>query len=104
MLTSVEKLIYMNLEKSKKRIVKRAKMGFQGYPKISFSYYGKTNTHASEVLVEFVLEEGAEIQIERFSSKIDVREDETIQSTLVKIIERSAAKTVLQTEGVSVIA
>jgi hypothetical protein len=58
----------MNLEKSKKRIAKRAKMGFQGYPKISFTYSGKTASHASEVLIELVLEEGGEIQTEKFSS------------------------------------
>jgi hypothetical protein len=94
---------YMNLDKSKKRIAKRAKMGFQGYPKISLTYYGKTAGHADEVVVEFVLEEGAEIQTERFSSKIDAREDEVIQSALVKMIERSEAKTVCQIEGVSVV-
>ena len=94
----------MNLEKSKKRIVKRAKMGFQGYPKIMLTYYGKTLGHADEVLVEFVLEEGAQIQTERFSSKIDAREDETIQSALVKMIERSEAKTVSLAEGVFVVA
>ncbi len=93
----------MNLDKSKKRIEKKAKMGFQGYPRISLTYYGKTTGHADEVLVEFVLEEGAEIQIERFSSKVDAREDEVIQSALVKMIERSEAKTVLQAEGVSVL-
>jgi hypothetical protein len=88
----------MNLDKSKKRIAKRAKMGFQGYPKISLTYYGKTTSHADEVVVEFLLEEGAEIQVERFTSKIDAREDEVIQSALVKMIERSDAKTVVQTE------
>jgi hypothetical protein len=92
----------MNLDKSKKRIAKRSKMGFQGYPKISLTYYGKTNAHADEVVVEFVLEEGADIQVERFSSKIDAREDEVIQSALVKMIERSEAKTVVQSEGVSI--
>lgn len=94
----------MNLEKSKKRIAKRAKMGFQGYPKISLTYYGKTISHANEVVVEFILEEGADVQTERFSSKIDAREDETIQSALVKMIERSEAKTVSQTEGVCIVA
>lgn len=93
----------MNLEKSKKRIAKKAKMGFQGYPKISLTYYGKTTGQADEVLVEFTLEEGAEIQTERFSSKIDAREDEVIQSALVKMIERSEAKTVAQTEGVAIV-
>lgn len=93
----------MNLEKSKKRIAKKAKMGFQGYPKISLTYYGKTIDFATEVVVEFTLEEGADIQTERFSSKIDAREDETIQSALVKMIERSEAKTVALTEGISVV-
>ena len=92
----------MNLEKSKKRIVKRAKMGFQGYPKISLTYYGKAASHADEVLVEFTLEEGAEVQTERFVSKLDAREDESIQSALVKMIERSEAKTVSLTDGVCV--
>ena len=92
----------MNLDKSKKRIAKRAKMGFQGYPKISLSYYGKTTSMADGVLVEFVLEEGADVQVEKFSSKSDAREDEVIQSALVKMIERSEAKTVVQIDGISV--
>ena len=75
-------------------------MGFQGYPKISLTYYGKTTAHADEVLVEFILEEGAETQVERFSSKIDARDDEVIQSALVKMIERSEAKTVVQVDAV----
>lgn len=94
----------MNLDKSKKRIAKRSKMGFQGYPKISVTYYGKAANHADEVVVEFVLEEGAETQVERFSSKVDAREDEVIQSALVKMIERSEAKTVVQVDGVSMVA
>lgn len=77
-------------------------MGFQGYPQISLTYYGKTTDRADEVVVEFLVEEGAELQVERFSSKIDAREDEVIQSALVKMIERSEAKTVFQTDGVSV--
>lgn len=94
----------MNLDKSKKRIAKRAKMGFQGFPTISLSYYGKTTSHADEVVVEFVLEEDADTQVERFSSKIDAREDEVIQSAIVKMIERSEAKTVVQVDGVLITA
>lgn len=78
-------------------------MGFQGYPKISITYYGKSASLANEVVVEFIFEEGADIQTERFTSKLDAREDESIQSALVKMIERSEAKTVSQTEGVSVV-
>ena len=85
----------MNLDKSKKRIAKRAKMGFQGYPTIAISYFGDNPNCANQVVVEFVLEEGAAIQTEKFASTVDAREDETIQSVLVKMIERSAAKTVV---------
>ena len=93
----------MNLDKSKKRIAKKSKMGFQGYPKISIVYYGKTANFADEVMIEFVSEEGADIQTERFTSKIDVREDEIIQSALVKMIERADAKTVVQANSVLIL-
>jgi len=89
----------MNLEKSKKRIAKKIKMGFQGYPSISLAYYGETAATANEVVIQFTLEQGAEPQEERFSSNVDAREDEVIQSAIVKMIERSEAKTVLQIEG-----
>jgi len=91
----------MNLEKSKKRIANKIKMGFQGYPEITLEYFGTTSDRASEVLVKFCLEAGAEIQEQRFSSKGDAREDEVIQSALVKMIERADAKTVIQIENIS---
>lgn len=93
----------MNLEKSKKRIAKKVKMGFQGYPEITLEYFGHASDRAEEILVKFCLEEGTEIQEERFSSSGDAREDEVIQSAIVKMIERSGAKTVLQIEGISVV-
>jgi len=90
----------MNLEKSKKRIAKKVKMGFQGYPEISISYLGRSNDLADEVVVRFVAEEGSEAMEERFQSTSDVREDEVIQSAIVKMIERSEAKTVSMSTGV----
>ncbi len=84
----------MNLDKSKKRIAKRVKSGFHGYPKLSLTYYGETTAWANEVEVSFTLEEGADVQIQSFSSDGDARSDEVIQTTLVKVIERSNVKTV----------
>jgi hypothetical protein len=84
----------MNLDKSKKRIAKKVKMGFQGYPQISITYLGSNQELADEVSLEFIAEEGAEAMQEQFKSQIDVRQDEVIQSAIVKMIERSAAKTV----------
>ena len=90
----------MNLEKSKKRISKKLKMGFQGFPTISITYCGPNDDLATEVILEFVLEEGVEPQTEKFVTECDIREDETIQSVIVKTIERSGARTVTLNSGI----
>lgn len=92
----------MNLEKAKKRIAKQVKKGFDGYPLISLAYFGVTADCASKVEVTFLAEAGAEAQVQTFSSNTDAREDETIQSVLVKIIERAEPKTVTEIAGVAV--
>jgi hypothetical protein len=84
----------MNLDKSKKRIAKKAKMGFQGYPVISITYSPEGTEVAEEVIVTFVAEEGVAPMVERFRSKTDAREDEAIQSAIVKMIERAGANNV----------
>ena len=91
----------MNLDKSTKRIAKRVKKGFQGYPKISLAYFGESESCASEVVMGFIAEEGAVAQEQRFSSEGDARKDEVIQTTLLKVIERADAKTVEEVAGVS---
>ena len=98
----------MNVDKAKKRIAKQVKKGFHGYPLVSLQYFGKesfdkTPDIATEVVVSFTEEEGAEPQKQTFVSGGDAREDETIQSTLVKIIERADAKTVTEIDGISAI-
>lgn len=76
-------------------------MGFQGYPKITIAYFGNRKDLADEVVLTFLVEEGAESMEEKFQSKLDAREDEAIQSAIVKMIERSGAKTVVLSEGVT---
>lgn len=93
----------MNLDKSTKRIAKRVSKGFQGYPQISLAYFGESDTYATGVIVSFISEEGVETQEERFSSTGDARKDETIQTTLLKVIERANAKTVIEVEGTLII-
>ncbi len=93
----------MNLDKSTKRIAKRVKKGFQGYPQISLAYYGESVSCATEVVVSYIAEEGGAVQEQKFSSKTDARKDETIQTTLLKVIERADAKTVVEVAGVAII-
>jgi len=91
----------MNVDKAKKRIAKLLKKGFKGYPQISLEYFGESTACATEVVVRFTLDEGAEAQEQRFSSETDARESEVIQSALVKIIERANATSVIEVAGVS---
>lgn len=93
----------MNVDKAKKRIEKYIKKGFKGYPLILIEYFGKTQDSATEVVITLTLEEGEESQIQRFSSKNNAREDETIQSVLVKTIELTNANTVTEIDGISLI-
>jgi len=91
----------MNVDKAKKRIEKYIKKGFKGYPLILIEYFGITPTSATEVVITLTLEENGEPQIQKFSSKNNAREDETIQSVLVKTIELTNASTVTEIEGVA---
>lgn len=93
----------MNVDKAKKRIAKQIKKGANGYPKIAIEYFGNTPDCATEVVISFTLDADAEAQEQTFACKNNAREDETIQSTLVKIIERSNANTVTEANGVSII-
>ena len=93
----------MNLDKSTKRIAKRVKKGFQGFPQISLAYFGETSDCATEVVIGFTLDKGTAIQEQKFTCQGDARKDETIQTTLLKIIERADAKTVVEVKGVSII-
>ena len=93
----------MNLDKAKKRIAKQVKKGFNGYPKITLAYYGANKECATEVAVQFTLGEGDSVQEERFSCETEIRDNELIQTTLLKIIERANANSVIEIEGVTVL-
>jgi hypothetical protein len=92
----------MHIDKAKKRIAKQVKAGFKGYPQISLQYFGESDDCATEVVVQFTLEEGAQAQEESFTSKTDARESEVIQSALVKIIERANVKSLVEVAGVTI--
>ena len=93
----------MNLDKAKKRIAKLVKRGDKGYPKVSIEYFGQSSACATEVVVTFTLEEGAEQQHQKIVSKSNAQDDESIQSVIVKIIERSNVNTVFEIDGISLI-
>ncbi|MEO9945062.1 MAG: hypothetical protein ABJH28_14030 [Paraglaciecola sp.] len=84
----------MNLDKSQKRINKRVKRGFHGYPLITIQYFGNDDGIATKVEVGFIEAENTTPMLEAFESSTDIRQDETVQTTIIKIIDRVDAKTV----------
>lgn len=91
----------MNVDKAKKRIAKQVSKGFKGYPLVSIEYFGETPVLATQVVIKFIAEEGSEPQEQKFSAEHDVRNDATIQTVLLKIIERADASSVSEIAGVS---
>ncbi|WP_320823389.1 hypothetical protein [Reinekea sp.] len=90
----------MNLDKAQKRISKRANKGFQGFPQLIITYSGPNDDLATRVDISFIAEENSAAQVQTFNTQAEIRSDETIQTTLVKIMDRSEAATVSLTVGV----
>ena len=84
----------MNLDKSQKRLNKLHKRGFHGYPLVTIRYYGANPHVATKVVVGFIEDEASATFTESFTTQTDIRVDEIVQTTLLKIIDRAQAKSV----------
>jgi hypothetical protein len=64
-------------EQARKRLTKKAKKGFRGYPVATVAFYGPDDRRASKVAVSIILAEGQEpVDLKRwFAEQGDVRED-----------------------------
>ncbi|WJG11209.1 hypothetical protein [Aliiglaciecola sp. LCG003] len=93
----------MNVDKAKKLIAKQVKKGVKGFPQVTLRYFGKSTQCATIASIEYIQEEGGAPQEQRFTSSKDARDDEVIQSALVKIIQRADAQTVIENPEVVVI-
>jgi hypothetical protein len=78
-------------------------MGVQGYPEISIAYFGRTADIAERVAVAYIDGAGVTPMEELFNSQSDARQDQVIQSVIVKMIERSKAKTIRQATDIEVV-
>ena len=90
----------MKIDRSKKRISKKVKKGFQGYPLVTIAYYGPNKSKATKVAVGVLLEEHGDITMERFFSEDEIRNDPEIQSSIIDIITTVGAKSVSAVDGV----
>ena len=76
----------MNVDKAKKRILKRVQRGFKGYPQISLEYFGKTTDLATEVVITFLPEENAWITL-----KVSTKAIKTINKKGISAVLKDAA-------------
>lgn len=84
----------MKIERIKKRISKKSKKGFQGYPVLTIAYYGPDAKLATKVAVGFIKSEDDDVIMERYYSDADVRTEESIQEKIAGLIEKLKPKTV----------
>jgi hypothetical protein len=90
------------LERARKRLSKRAKRGFRGWPLATIALYGPDDTMATKLAVGIVPSEDAEASELRrwFSQGADIRGDSQVAEEVLAFIETAGAKTVVMTDGI----
>ncbi|MDP6515718.1 MAG: hypothetical protein QF926_03710 [Alphaproteobacteria bacterium] len=85
-----------------KRLRKKAKRGFRGYPVATIAIYGSDDRIASKMAVAIVAREGAEpTALERwFAEDGDVRNDARMGAEVLRFIENHDVKTVVMTDRI----
>src|SRR5258708_1127060 len=85
------------LERVRKRLGKRAKKGFRGYPVATIALYGPDDTRATKLTVGIVPAENADVaDLRRWSSEgIDVRNDAAVAQDVLAFIEAAGCRSVV---------
>jgi hypothetical protein len=90
------------LERARKRLDKRAKKGFRGYPLATVALYGLDDTLATKLTVGVVPAENAEVTyLQRwFSEGSDIRNDVDVAEEVLAFIADTGAKSVVMTDRI----
>lgn len=85
-----------------KRLSKKARQGFRGWPVATIAFYGPDLRRASKVAIGIVAFERADAEpMQSWSSDdVDVRHDLLIAQQLAEFIELHGARTVATAEGI----
>jgi hypothetical protein len=85
-----------------KRLAKKARRGFRGYPVATVAFYGPDDRRASKVAVGVVLGEGEDVaELQRWAATDrDVRDDPAISEAILAFIARFEVKTVAMSERI----
>ena len=90
------------LGRARKRLGKRAKKGFHGYPVATVALYGPDDTMATKLSVGIVPAENAEVADLRrwFSEGSDIRDDVEVAEEVLAFIAAAGAKSVVMTDRI----
>lgn len=90
------------LDRARKRLGKKARRGFRGYPVATIAVYGPDDTIATKLAVGIVPGEHAEVSDLRrwFSASADIRNDATVAQEVLGFIDAAGAKSVIMTDRI----
>jgi hypothetical protein len=90
------------VERARKRLSKRAKKGFRGFPVATLVLYGPDDTRATKLAVGIVLAEDADVSDLRrwFSDGTDIRNDAAVAQEVLAFIEAAGAKSVVMMDRI----
>ena len=85
-----------------KRLRKKARRGFRGYPIATIAFYGPDDRRASKVAVGILLAEGEELaELRRWTSAAgDVRHDAEIAAAILDFIAPFEVRTIAMPDGI----
>ena len=91
------------IERARKRLRKRAKKGFRGWPLATVALYGPDDTTATKLTVGIVpAEDAVATDLRRWFSKeqTDIRDDIRVTEEVLAFITEAGAKSVVMTDRI----
>jgi hypothetical protein len=90
------------LERTRKRLSKKARRGFRGFPVATVALYGPDDTRATKLTVGIVPAENAEVTDLRrwFAEMMDIRNDTQVAEEVLAFIEAAGARSVVMADRI----
>mgnify|MGYP001211981532 FL=1 len=91
-----------NAKELRRRIERKARGGFRGYPIGTVAYYGPTDQFASKVVASIVKTEGSDPgpMAKWVSADLDVRQNGQVLGAVLEFLDSHGARSVVTTPGI----
>jgi hypothetical protein len=85
-----------------KRIGKKAKKGFRGFPLATIAFYGPNQTRATKIAVSITMTQDQEVvDLRRWHSEdIDIRENPSVAGEVLSFMEQFGIRSVVMTDRI----